>query len=199
MKRHQEITAAKLPSIVGQYLQAHSGEVTLILPEGNPLISQIVKAFAENAPNGIQIIEGPIFGLSTDDVYEITTSLGSAFHKRYRGRVVFENALALLEAYLKEMEEKRAGRFTRHLVADGQILEAIDKSLKESDEYIAEMANKINGNDVLIVDDGSGGRQTASRRVKGLLKIISASYAPKSTTVLLLIPAHSKEKAQEQP
>ena len=97
------------------------------------------------------------------------------------------------------MEEKRAGRFTRGLVADGQILEAIDKSLKESDEYIAEMANKITGNDVLIIDDGSGGRRTASRRVTGLLKIISASYAPKSTTVLLLIPAHSKEKAQEQP
>ena len=66
MKQHQEITAVQLPSIVRRYLQAHSGEVTLILPKGNPLISQIVKTFAENAPNGIQIIEGPIFGLSTE-------------------------------------------------------------------------------------------------------------------------------------
>ena len=92
------------------------------------------------------------------------------------------------------MDEKRAGRFTRNLVADGQILEAIDKSLKESDEYISEMANKINGNDVLIIDDGSGGSRNASRRVKSLLKIISASYAPKSTTVLALHSNCSNEK-----
>jgi hypothetical protein len=92
------------------------------------------------------------------------------------------------------MDEKRAGRFTRNLVADGQILEAIDKSLKESDEYIAEMANKINGNDVLIIDDGSGGRQTASSRVNPILKTIAASYAPKSTTVLALYSNCSNEK-----
>lgn len=196
MKQLQEITAAQLPSMVEQYLQCHSAEVTLILPKGNPLNSHVVKAFAIQAHNGLQIIEGAIYGLSTDDVYEMTTAPGSEFHKRYRTRIAFENALDLLESYLKEMNMKRAGRFTRLLVADGQILEAIDKSLKHSNEYVAGMANKINGNDVLIIDDGSGGRQTASRRVKPILKTISASYAPKSTTVLSLrgsTPLHFQE------
>ena len=61
--------------------------------------------------------------------------------------------------------------------------DALDSTLKLSDDRFAEFANKINGQDILIIDDTISRGQT----IKEVCQIISDSYAPKSITVLTLL------------
>jgi hypoxanthine-guanine phosphoribosyltransferase len=55
--------------------------------------------------------------------------------------------------------------------------------LKASDDSCAEFANKINGHNILIVDDTISRGQT----IKEACNIMAESYSPKSITVLTLL------------
>ena len=57
------------------------------------------------------------------------------------------------------------------------------KTLKLSNDKYAKYANKINGQDVLLIDDTISRGQT----IKEACDIIQDSYAPKSITVLTLL------------
>ena len=61
--------------------------------------------------------------------------------------------------------------------------DVLDFTLKLSKDRYAEFANKINGQDILIIDDTISRGQS----IKQVCKIISESYAPKSITVLTLL------------
>ena len=80
----------------------------------------------------------------------------------------------------------------RELVGDRKMRDALDQTLTTSDDLLAEDANKINGNDVVLIDDSSAPDE--SSLVENTLKTISASYAPKSMTVLALHSNCSNEK-----
>ena len=61
--------------------------------------------------------------------------------------------------------------------------DVLDFTLKLSNDRFAEFANKINGQDILIIDDTISRGQS----IKEACKIMSESYAPKSITVLTLL------------
>lgn len=181
---------AQFNSIAEKFLQSHSYDVTLIVPSSNTLndfIAGTVVGKAKDNGNNIEIIKGPICKLSTDDVYEMANKLDSTFHKKYQGNR-FEPALKQLEGYLRKMDDTRGGKFTRHLIVDKKMRNAIDRTLKLSDEYVAEFASKINESDVLIIDDVISKGQT----LKEMVKLISDTYAPKTITVLTLLSRRPK-------
>ena len=60
--------------------------------------------------------------------------------------------------------------------------DVLDFTLKVSEDIYAEFANKINGQNILIIDDTIGGGQS----IKAACRIMMESYAPKSITVLTL-------------
>ena len=78
---------------------------------------------------------------------------------------------------------KRNGYFSRHLVKNKEMREVLDFTFKISDDMFAEFANKINGQDILIIDDTISRGQS----IKEACQIIMESYAPKSITVLTLL------------
>ena len=81
------------------------------------------------------------------------------------------------------MDKERNGYFSRHLIKNNQMRDVLDSTLKLSDDRFAEFANKINGQDVLIIDDTISRGQS----IKEACQIMLESYAPKSITVLTLL------------
>ena len=81
------------------------------------------------------------------------------------------------------MEAERNGSFTRHMVKDPEMRDILDVTLKVSTDRMAQFANKINGQDILIIDDTISRGQT----IKEVCNIMQQSYAPKSITILTLL------------
>lgn len=154
--------------------------VTILMPSGNELnnhIAEIVMSQSKNA----ELIEGVICKITTEEVDKIVLDFNSKFRKHYKDN--FNEAYYELCRYLDEMDKQRNGYFSRHLVTNKQMRDVLDFTLKLSDDRFAEFANKINGQDILIIDDTISRGQT----IKEACQIMMESYAPKSITVLTLL------------
>ena len=154
--------------------------VTILMPSGNELnthIANIVKSKSQNA----EVIEGLICKVTTEEVDEIVLDFNSKFREFYKDD--FNSKYYELCRYLDLMDKKRNGYFSRHLIKNKQMRDILDLTLKLSDDKFAEFANKINGQDILIIDDTISRGQT----IKEACHIMMESYAPKSITVLTLL------------
>lgn len=154
--------------------------VTIIMPSGNALnthIANVVMSKSENA----ELIEGVICKLTTEEVEEIVLDFNSKFREYYKED--FNTAYYRLGEYLDQMDRERKGSFSRHMIKDSEMRDVLDSTLKLSNDRFAEFANKINGQDILIIDDTISRGQT----IKEACKIMLESYAPKSITVLTLL------------
>jgi hypoxanthine-guanine phosphoribosyltransferase len=81
------------------------------------------------------------------------------------------------------MDKQRNGTFSRHFIKDSEMRDVLDFTLKVSPDRFAEFANKINGRDILVIDDTISRGQT----IKEACSILQESYSPKSITVLTLL------------
>lgn len=154
--------------------------VTILMPSGNELnthIADIVKSKSQNA----EVIEGLICKVTTEEVDEIVLDFNSKFREFYKDD--FNSKYYELCRYLDLMDKKRNGYFSRHLIKNKQMRDILDLTLKLSDDKFAEFANKINSQDILIIDDTISRGQT----IKEACHIMMESYAPKSITVLTLL------------
>lgn len=163
-----------------QFASLYPIGVTIIVPSGSPqnrLIADVVMSKSKNA----RLIEGVICKITTEEVDDIVLDFKSKFRSRYGDG--FKDAYRRLCVFLDDMDEKRDGMFTRHLIKDNKMRDILDFTLKVSDSRYAEFANKINGQDILIIDDSISRGQT----IKEVCRIMQESYAPKSITVLTLL------------
>ena len=154
--------------------------VTILMPSGNELnthIADIVKSKSQNA----EVIEGLICKVTTEEVDEIVLDFNSKFREFYKDD--FNSKYYELCRYLDLMDKKRNGYFSRHLIKNKQMRDILDLTLKLSEDKFAEFANKINGQDILIIDDTI----SRGRTIKEACHIMMESYAPKSITVLTLL------------
>ena len=154
--------------------------VTIIIPSGNELnnhIAEVVMSKSENA----ELINGVICKLTTEEVDDIVLDFNSKFREFYKDE--FNSKYYELGRYLDSMDKERNGYFSRHLIKNSQMRNVLDSTLKLSDDRFAEFANKINGQDILIIDDTISRGQS----IKEACQIMLESYAPKSITVLTLL------------
>jgi phosphoribosylpyrophosphate synthetase len=128
-----------------------------------------------------ELIEGVICKITTEEVDKIVLDFDSKFRKYYSDN--FNEAYYKLCKYLDEMDKHKKGYFTRHLITDTEMRDVLDITLKVSDDRFAEFANKINDQDILIIDDTISRGQS----IKEVCKIMSETYSPKSITVLTLL------------
>lgn len=154
--------------------------VTILLPSGNELNQHIAEVVMSKSKNA-DIINGVICKITTEEVDKIVLDFNSKFRKYYKDN--FNEAYYELCRYLDEMDKLRDGYFSRHLITNNKMRDILDFTLKVSDDRFAEFANKINGQDILIIDDTISRGQT----IKEACHIMSESYAPKSITVLTLL------------
>ena len=166
--------------IAEKFAKTYPIGITILMPSGNVLnkhIANIVMSKSKHA----ELIEGLIRKLTTEEVEQIVLDFDSTFRKYYKDD--FNTKFFQLGDYLDEMENKRNGAFSRHLIKDSEMRNILDKTLKLSDDAYARFANKINGQDILIIDDTISRGQS----IKEICSIIQESYAPKSITVLTLL------------
>ena len=81
------------------------------------------------------------------------------------------------------MNTERNGMFSRHLITDPMVRNAILMTLKVNDTKIDEYAPIINGSDILLIDDSISRGQT----INEACEILKNNYSPNSITILTLL------------
>lgn len=166
--------------IADKFAKLYPIGVTIIIPSTNELNQHIAEVVISKSKNAT-LLEGAICKLTTEEVNDIVLSPNSYFRKIYKSE--FNEAYKQLTIYFKEMDEKKNGIFSRHLVKDNNMRDVLMNTLKLSPDRYAKDSKLINGQDILIIDDTISRGQT----IKEACKIILESYAPKSITVLTLL------------
>lgn len=165
--------------IASKFVSMYQKGITVIIPSGNELNKHIADIVLSKSENG-EFIEGVICKLTTEEVNDIVLDFNSKFREYYK--TSFNSAYYRLDRYLDQMDKELKGTFSRHLIKDPEMRDVLDFTLKVSEDIYAEFANKINGQNILIIDDTIGGGQS----IKAACRIMMESYAPKSITVLTL-------------
>lgn len=168
-------------AIAEKFAKLYTVGITIILPSSNILNQHIANVVMSKSKNP-ELISGIIRKLTTEEVDEIVLDFNSTFRKVYRDDM-FNEAYFQLKDYLEDMNQTRDGIFTRHLIKDPKMRNAVDITLKVSDDKYARFANKINGQNILIIDDTISRGQS----IKEACRIMQETYAPKSITVLTLL------------
>lgn len=165
--------------IASKFVSMFQKGITLLIPSGNELNKHIADVVLSKSENG-KLIEGVICKLTTEEVNDIVLDFNSKFREHYKDN--FNSAYYRLDRYLDQMDKELKGTFSRHLIKDPEMRDVLDFTLKVSEDIYAEFANKINGQNILIIDDTIGSGQS----IKVACRIMMESYAPKSITVLTL-------------
>jgi pyrimidine operon attenuation protein/uracil phosphoribosyltransferase len=167
-------------AIATKFAKAYPIGVTILMPSSNELNNHIAEVIMSKSKNA-ELIKGVICKMTTEEIDKIVLDDNSKFRQIYKDN--FNSAYFQLGKYLDEMDEQKGGIFLRHMVRDSKMRDALDKTLKVSDDKYAEFANKINGQDILIIDDTISRGQTIAEACQ----IMRDSYSPKSITVLTLL------------
>ena len=165
--------------IASKFVSMYQKGITVLIPSGNELNKHIADIVLSKSENG-EFIEGVVCKLTTEEVNDIVLDFNSEFREYYKAS--FNSAYYRLDRYLDQMDKELKGTFSRHLIKDLEMRDVLDFTLKVSEDIYAEFANKINGQNILIIDDTIGSGQS----IKEACRIMMESYAPKSITVLTL-------------
>ncbi len=165
--------------IASKFVSMYQKGITVLIPSGNEFNKHIADIVLSKSENG-ELIEGVICKLTTEEVNDIVLDFNSKFREHYKDN--FNSAYYRLDRYLDQMDKQLKGTFSRHLIKDQEMRDVLDFILKASEDKYAEFANKINGQNILIIDDTIGSGQS----IKEACRIMMESYAPKSITVLTL-------------
>ena len=167
-------------TIVTKFVNTYKVGITVLMPSGSELNKYIANIVLSKSEGG-ELIDGAICKLTTQEVDDIVLDFNSKFRKYYKKD--FNGAYYRLGTYLDDMDKKRNGSFSRHLIKDSEMRDVLDFTLKVSQDRFAEFANKINDQNILIIDDTISRGQS----IREACKIIKESYAPKSITILTLL------------
>lgn len=179
-EKDREAIEKQFDAIATKFASIYKIGVTVLMPSGNELNNHIAEIVLSKSTNG-ELIEGAICKLTTQEVDDIVLDFKSKFREYYKKD--FNAAYYRLGTFLDEMDKERKGTFSRHLIKDSEMRDILDFTLKVSQDRFAEFANKINGQNILIIDDTISRGQS----IKEACKIMMESYAPKSITVLTLL------------
>lgn len=165
--------------IASKFVSMYQKGITVLIPSGNEFNKHIADVILSKSENG-ELIEGVICKLTTEEVNDIVLDFNSKYREHYKDN--FNSAYYRLDRYLDQMDKQLKGTFSRHLIKDQEMRDVLEFTLKASEDKYAEFANKINGQNILIIDDTIGSGQS----IKKACRIMMESYAPKSITVLIL-------------
>lgn len=167
-------------AIATKFAKLYKIGITVLIPSSNELNHHIAERVLSKSKQG-KLMYGYILKLTTEEVYNIVLDFNSKFRKIYKDD--FNNAFIKLCGYLEKMNKEKEGSFSRHLVSDSKMRDALDFTFQVSKDSFAKYANQINGQNILIIDDTISRGQS----IKDACKTITECYAPKSITVLTLL------------
>lgn len=179
-EKDREAVERQFDLVASKFASMYKIGITVLIPSGNGLNKYIADIVLSKSKGG-ELIDGVICKLTTEEVNDIVLDFKSKFREHYKEG--FNSAYYRLGKFLDQMDEERNGTFSRHLIKDSEMRDVLDFTLKASTDRYAEFANKINGQNILIIDDTISRGQS----IKEAVNIIRESYAPQSITVLTLL------------
>ena len=179
-EKDREAIEKQFDAIATKFAKMYPVGVTILMPSGNELNNHIADVILSKSKNA-ELINGVICKLTTEEVDEIVLDFKSKFREHYKKE--FNTKYYELGTYLDLMDKERNGYFSRHLIKNKEMRDVLDFTFKVSEDRFAEFANKINGQNILIIDDTISRGQS----IKEACKIMMESYAPKTITVLTLL------------
>ncbi len=177
--RDKNAVYSQIDKILNKFANQFQGGVAVLIPSGNEL-NKMFASQLQSKIKGCMLLDDVLIKLTTVELMDIIMKPNSHFKQYYRNRWL--QAKTSLEGYIKNMDRRRSGKFSRHFVKDHEMRNVIDTTLRLSDDAYAKYANVINGQDVLLLDDSISHGQT----LKEAINVIKESYSPKSISVLTL-------------
>lgn len=186
--------------ITAKFCEKYNGDVTVVLPSGNKLNTTIAKYIKKHSPN-MRILTGIIMKRMAEDVWDEAASDNSDFRRilyqsinkknsrlpanlrREMNDEAMKGYFDMLERAVSRMMRERGGYFTYHFIKDPNVRNAITQTLKLNDRQFYDASVKINGHNVLLIDDTVSRGQT----VKQAAELIKDNFTPKTITVLTLL------------
>lgn len=184
-KREEELICRQFNRNIQKFFDTYPSDVTIVVPSCNTFNLRLVKDIVSQNPGTI-LNKGFVRRMTTEEVDDIVTAFGSKFRQIYLTEYEFNNALNILYGYLDKMDEEREGYFTRDFINNAKLREAVDVTLKLTDDTYARYAKKLTDRNVLIIDDTISRGDIDESIINDNIKTIKDTYAPKSITVLTL-------------
>lgn len=166
--------------IVKKFGKMYPIGLTVLVPSGNLLNRRLAQRIKALNPN-CEILDNFLIKLPVDDVREYTFFQGNESIYGIEDDNERKRVITSLKNVFNQMERERNGIFTYHLLPN-HLRKYIYKTLELVDEYEYETAKKINGKNILILDDTISQGRTLSE----VLSIIEEVFVPKSITILTL-------------
>lgn len=178
--KDKEQILKQFDDIANKFVRTHSFNVTVIIPSSNILNKFIASTITDKVENA-EILEDVVCKLTTESLVNMVLKKDSKFKRYYKDN--FEDAWKELLIYIDYMNKEKNGTFARHYVRNSEMRNVLDVTIELNKDKYAEFANKINGQDILIIDDTISRGQT----IKEMVKNIKSTYTPRSITVLTLM------------
>lgn len=179
----RELIEAQINAVADKFLEKSNYNATILIPSSSNVNNYLADILISKA-SSLQRIDGLLRKLSTQEAEDYALEDGSTFRKVYgANEEQFNFAMGDLRGYLDKMDRLKNGIFTRHLIDDREMRNAMDKTFALNADPENMFAPKINGMDLLIIDDTISRGQSVNEAVSRLKQC----YAPKSITVLTLL------------
>lgn len=175
----------QINAVADKFLEKSEYNATVLIPSSSNVNDYLANLIISKYKD-IQRIDGLLRKLSTQEAEDYALEDNSTFRKVYFANGDedrFNFAMGDLRMYLDKMNRFKNGIFTRHLIDDKEMRNAMDKTFALNDDPDNTFAPKINGRNLLIIDDTISRGQSVNEAVSRLKQC----YAPKSITVLTLL------------
>lgn len=153
-------------------------DVTIVL-HSNAILNNDIAHLADKMKPGVLVIDSRFIKLTTGEVRDMILMPDSLFRKAYNTRIDFETALSEFDNYIDQMDD---GIFRAHYIRKLALRTIVEQTIRIEWSAVAKYFDAINVRDILIVDDGTAGKES----VIDVREEILAYYSPKSITVLTL-------------
>lgn len=163
------------------FVKMYPHTLTIVIPSGNKL-NKTIASVIKNKSDDVETIGDALRKMTTTEVEDIVLYDDNClFRKHYKTN--FKKAYEQLCEYLEQMDDEKDGKFSRHYIKDPEMRDVLDRTLALNQDRYSKYATKINGRDILIIDDTISRGQS----IKEACEIINESYAPKTIKVLTLL------------
>lgn len=170
----------RFSEIAEKFVQRHPFDITVVVPSSNDLNRRITDVIMHKSDNA-KLLTGFIRKMRIEEAdYIVSNDMNCAFRRKYNDD--FQNKYSEFCSYLRVMEQKCGGYFTRHYIQNQEMRNVLDFTFKVTKEYDT-FAKDINGRNILVIDDAISRGQS----VKEVCDIIRSGYKPHSITVLTLV------------
>lgn len=168
---------AQIEKIANKFFDKYSSDVTIVIPSQG-VLNRLIYDIAKKRNSTSLFVDDILLKLTVTEVMDMIKNPNSLFRQIYPDRFSFINAINELKRYTSKM----GTYFRSHFVANMEMRNAIEYTIRVEEENVSKYMDAINGKNILLLDDNVGFGST----IKQTCKLLREIYSPNSITMLTL-------------